>query len=417
MKAESQLDVVFKDKIRLDTLIKFIWKKKFYYILPMLLTAVISSGIMLCIPRYYNVKVMLVPEYSSGSGGNMGGLGSLAGMVGINLNNISTSDAIIPVFYPDVIGSKDFLVDLMDVKVTTKDSTFNGRYIEYLTKHQEVPFWMVWYEKIKEKIKGPQVMNQSKGYKPNPYKLTKVEDEIVRGMKNAIECSVDKKTDVITLSVTSQDPLVAALMADTVQHRLQNFITEYRTKKTRTEVEYYSQLYEEACEDYLLAQEEYAEFTDSHYDLVLNEFKMIEENLENEMEMAYSVYKSVSQQKVLAEAKLRERTPAFTTLQSASVPAKHAGPKRMITVAALTLLSFVFTTFVLLYRATSRTEDGEKECNENEVEAGNTINKLGEEVESENLNIDSEDVILKEDFVPYEEEGVPDEDEVKSNED
>jgi hypothetical protein len=31
----------------------------------------------------------------------------------------------------------------------------------------------------------------------------------------------------------------------------------------------------------------------------------------------------------------------------------------MITVAALTLLSFIVTTFVLLYRATSREEDSE----------------------------------------------------------
>ena len=106
-------------------------------------------------------------------------------------------------------------------------------------------------------------------------------------------------------------------------------------------------------------QQEYAEFADSHYDLVLNEYKIIEEKLENDMQMAYSVYSSATQQKVLAEAKLRERTPAFTTLQSASVPVKHAGPKRMITVAALTLLSFIVTTFVLLYRATSREEDSE----------------------------------------------------------
>ena len=200
-------------------------------------------------------------------------------------------------------------------------------------------------------------MNETKGYKPNPYMLTKVEDEIVKGMQGSIVCNVDKKTDVITLSVTSQDPLVATQIADTVQHRLQKFITEYRTKKTRVEVEYYTKLYDEAREDYLLAQQEYAEFADSHYDLVLNEYKMIEEQLENDMQMAYSVYNTINQQKVLAEAKLRERTPAFTTLQSASVPVKHAGPKRMITVAALTLLSFFLTAIILLYRSISQKEE------------------------------------------------------------
>ncbi len=359
MKQANQLEVVFKDKIRLDVLVKFIWRSKTKFILPMFLTAIISSAIMLCIPRYYNVKVMLAPEYSSGSSGGLGSLGSLAGMVGINLGSMSSSDAIVPIFYPDVVASKDFLVDLMDVNVTSKDSAFNGKYVDFLTKYQKAPFWMVWYQKVKSWVKGPAILNQAEGYKPNPYMLTKVEDEIVKGMKSAIECGVDKKTDVITLSVTAQDPLVAAQMADTVQQKLQNFITEYRTKKTRNEVEYYNKLYDEAREDYLRAQQEYAEFADSHYDLVLNEYKIIEEKLENDMQMAYSVYSSATQQKVLAEAKLRERTPAFTTLQSASVPVKHAGPKRMITVAALTLLSFIVTTFVLLYRATSREEDSE----------------------------------------------------------
>ena len=368
MKQANQLEVVFKDKIRLDILVKFIWQCKTKFILPMFLTAAISSAIMLCIPRYYNVKVMLAPEYSSGSSGSLGSLGSLAGMVGINLGSISSSDAIVPIFYPDVVSSKDFLVDLMDVNVTSKDSAFNGRYVDFLTKYQKAPFWMVWYQKAKAWVKGPALLNQSEGYKPNPYMLTKVEDEIVKGMKSAIECGVDKKTDVITLSVTAQDPLVAAQMADTVQQRLQDFITEYRTKKTRNEVEYYSKLYDEAREDYLRAQQEYAEFSDSHYDLVLTEYKIIEEKLENDMQMAYSVYSSVAQQKVLAEAKLRERTPAFTTLQSASVPVKHAGPKRMITVAALTMLSFFVTVIVLLFSTKTKEDDDTEQTEETEID-------------------------------------------------
>ena len=39
----------------------------------------------------------------------------------------------------------------------------------------------------------------------------------------------------------------------------------------------------------------------------------------------------------------------FTTLQNASVPVKHAGPKRMITVAALVMLAFIVTTLYQLY--------------------------------------------------------------------
>ena len=86
------------------------------------------------------------------------------------------------------------------------------------------------------------------------------------------------------------------------------------------------------------------------------------------MQMAYSVYSSVAQQKVLAEAKLRERTPAFTTLQSASVPVKHAGPKRMITVAALTMLSFFVTAIVLLFSTKTKEDDDTEQTEETEID-------------------------------------------------
>lgn len=355
MEKDNQLTSVFKDKVRLDILVRIIWQHRKKYILPILLTFVLASALMLCIPRYYKVQVMLAPEYSNNSGSSLSGLNSLAGMVGINLGGISTSDAITPMFYPDLISANDFIVPLMDVKVSSVDGTFKGRYVDYLTKHKKSPFWSEWKNKIVSLFKKAE--EPKEGYKPNPYRLTKDEDMIVKYIRGSIDCNVDKKTDVITLSVTEQDPLIAAQLADTIKQSLQNFITEYRTKKTRSEVDYYTQLYDKAREDYLKSQQKYAEFADSHYDVVLNKYKIIEEKLENDMQAAYNIYNSVSQQKILSEAKLRERTPAFTTIQNACVPVKHAGPKRMITVAALTFLAFIVTTITILLRTHNKEDE------------------------------------------------------------
>jgi uncharacterized protein involved in exopolysaccharide biosynthesis len=41
-----------------------------------------------------------------------------------------------------------------------------------------------------------------------------------------------------------------------------------------------------------------------------------------------------------ARAKLQEATPAFTVIETASVPIKPAGPKRMIISIAMMILSF-----------------------------------------------------------------------------
>lgn len=343
------MEPIFKEKIRLDIIFQVIvsnWKK---YILPILITSVVTALLSLCIPRYYRVQVLLAPEYSEG-GGSMGNLSGLASMVGINLGGMSSSDAIVPMFYPDLIKSTDFLVPLMDVCVTTADSSFTGKYVDYLTQYSEAPFWSVALSKIKRLIKEPEPLNKDEHYKVNPFRLNETEEKIIKGISSSIDCNVDKKTDVITITVVSQDPLVSALLADTVKQRLQDFIIDYRTKKVTIDLNHVTKLCAEAKEKYQSICNQYAAFVESHNELSLQSYKIQQEQLENDMQNAFSVYNTLLQQKVLAESKVQERTPVFTTLQNASVPIKHAGPKRMITVFAMSVLAFLVTTLVLLYK-------------------------------------------------------------------
>ena len=51
-----------------------------------------------------------------------------------------------------------------------------------------------------------------------------------------------------------------------------------------------------------------------------------------------------------AAAKLQEATPAFTVIQSASVPTKPAGPRRLIISVAMMILSFIVLSGKLLMK-------------------------------------------------------------------
>ena len=62
--------------------------------------------------------------------------------------------------------------------------------------------------------------------KVDPFRLTKEQTKIVKALNKNVVCDVDKKTMVITINVTDQDPVICATMADTVKTRLQNFITD-----------------------------------------------------------------------------------------------------------------------------------------------------------------------------------------------
>lgn len=277
-------------------------------------------------------------------------------MLGLNMSSLASNDAITPNFYPDLMESTNFLVPLMDVHIWTKDNDFRGTYKDYLTKHQRFAWWDKAAGALKNMFKKPESKKAGQAG-VDPFQLSKAEMEIVKAISGSIDCSVDKKTDVITIKTTAQDPLVAALLADTVKAKLQDFITEYRTSKSRNDLTHVVALSENAYKKYRKAQAAYVAYVDTHQELVLQAYKTEEEALENEMQLAYNAYSTLQQQKQLALAKVQERTPAFTTIQNATVPVKHAGPKRVFFVLAMTMLAFLITTIVFLRRRVDRVED------------------------------------------------------------
>ena len=344
---------VLKKEIRLDVIFSSLWQHWRTYLVPLAVTFVLSSALILCVPRYYEVEVMLAPESSEGGSKLGGSLGGLASMAGINLGSLSSSDAIIPMFYPDVIKSTDFLVPPFNAHVQTKDGAFSGTMADYLTTGVSVPWWDKAKGAVKEMF-SPQQDTLTKSadgrFIVDPFRLNRAQSNMAKAIKGSISCNVDKKTDIITLKVVMQDPLVAAMFADSVKQALQNFITEYRTKKAKDELVHYRQMRDSAQQQYTRAQQAYSQFVDTHQDLVLMSYKSQEEMLENELQNAYTLLTQMKQQCVLAEGKLTERTPAFTTIQNATVPLQPAGPKRTIFVLAMLMLCVLVTSGVILVR-------------------------------------------------------------------
>ena len=110
------------------------------------------------------------------------------------------------------------------------------------------------------------------------------------------------------------------MMADSVKVHLQNYITEYKTKKARYDLEFTEKLYKDAKRKYERARQLYADYMDSNHDVVLENVRQKQTDLENEMQLLYNNYNAISTQLLAAKVRVQEVTPAFTTLQSATVP-------------------------------------------------------------------------------------------------
>ena len=353
-KNKNSFDLVEDVKI-IFSFIKMLWAERRLYFKVCGCAAVAAIIIAFSIPKRYTVEVSLAPELSSES--SMGGLSSLASMAGINLGALGNNDAIGPDLYPTVIRSKDYLVRLFNIPVTFErgDSVHTTNYFNYLLDYQKIAWWgfpRKWLGDFLKTIlpkKEATDVGAPEGNRNYLY-LTDEERGIIMYLQNEVTCAVDKKTGMITLSASAQDPLVAAVIADSARVALNQFIMEYRTNKARQDYEYMSKVYEQAKADYNKAQAAYATFADANLNLTTARAQAKLDDLQNEMQLAYSIYSQMANQVQLVRAKIQENTPVYTVIESVTVPERASSPRKMFLLVAIVFLAAVGTTGWILYK-------------------------------------------------------------------
>lgn len=342
-----------KQSIDYGLMFKSLLKYKKLYLKVLGIAFVLGCVYAFSKPKYYTCEVMLAPELSSSRSSSS--LTSIARSFGMKLGSSSlgnASEALFPTLYPDLMNSVDFKTSLFPILVRQEDSLTTKTYYDYLLNDQKRPWWSAAIGGIMGTIANLFASEDSVEQKNevNPFRLTKKQTAIAKIINKKVVCDVDQKTMVITIDVTDQDPLVCATVADSVKQRLQDFITDYRTNKARVDLEYNKKLCAEAKQRYEKARTLYADFVDSNHDLLLQSVRNQQTYLENEVQLQYNAYASYAAQLLNAEAQVQQETPAFTTLQSATVPLKPAGPNKKKILLVFLFLAFFGTTVWVLHK-------------------------------------------------------------------
>ena len=340
---ESSIDFkkIFQDLLK--------YKKLYYKVLGV--AAVLAVVYTLSLPNYYKVTVKLSTELNSRRSGSS--LSSMASMFGVNLSGAAgnATEALFPTLYPDLMNSVTFHTTLFDIPVHRDKEDSVMTYYDYLAKGQKSPWWS---EAIGATTKavfslfGSEKKKEKKSV--DPFRLTNKQAAIAKSMERRIVCDVDKKTMVITIDVTDQDPLICATMADSVQQRLQDFITDYRTKKARNDLEFSKKAFNEAKERYEVARRKYAYFSDANQRVFLETVRSEQNKLNQELMIQQQVYTQASAQLQQAELDVQKETPAFMVLEPATVPVRKAGPARAKMCIIFLFLAFLGTTGYVLYK-------------------------------------------------------------------
>ena len=192
--------------IDLGNIVKKLWPHRRLYLRVMPATLILTYLFMLCLPRYYKCQVSLAPEAGSGLNvsGSLASLASSFGLAGL-----------------DKMSSQDAITELMPVEVTTKKGDVKCNYYTYMRDKQKQTWWVWLAEGIKNLVDpAPKDTYEGKG-QLSTFGLTKGQHAIFKKVSQNIDCTIDKKTDIVIIEVEDQDPLVCATMADATCQKLQ----------------------------------------------------------------------------------------------------------------------------------------------------------------------------------------------------
>lgn len=340
-----------EQEIDLFELVQKLWQQRRNFYKTLIGAFVLGLVISFSIPKEYSVTVTLAPESNRKTSSS---LASAAAMLGLsNLATSSESDALSVLFYPDILASNPFALDLYNMSVQAESSEQSLPLNKYL-EEERLPWWSVIMG-----LPGKAVGGFISLFKPtndslksdtlNPFRLTRIEASKLGKIKRAIEANVDKKTGMTTIVVTFQDPIVAATVADSVLAKLQNYVTTYRTQKATVDCVYWEKLFKENQQSYYAAQQKYAAYLDENKNLYTQKSKIEGERLQNEMNLAFQIYNQTATQLQMAQGKVQEARPAFAVVEPATVPLRPSAPRKMLILVGCLFLTFCGTAGWILF--------------------------------------------------------------------
>ena len=304
---------------------------------------VIGIIVAISIPRQYTVEVTLSPEMGSVKGGGLSGLA--ASFLGSEVSMGDGTDALNTSLSPDIVSSTPFLLELSTMKIAgIKDEAMTlNTYLD----EESSPWWNYVIGFPGMVIGGVKSLfaeeeNESRALNrisQGTIELSKKESKKIEIRKEMIVAAVDKKTSMTSVAVTMQNPRAAAVVADSVVKKLQEYIIDYRITKSKEDCIYLEKLFKERQQEYYSAQQKYADYLDSHDNIILQSVRAEQERLQNDMSLAYQVYSQVASQLQVARAKVQEEKPVFAIVEPAVVPLEPSGTSRKIYVLVFVFLS------------------------------------------------------------------------------
>ena len=268
--------------------------KRYRFVLGLAIAcAVLTAGVSLLVPNKYTATATTLP---TSSGGSYNGLMALADKVpGLDMMGLGTSNQSPTVLDPDILGSRMIAGHVLEKEysLTDNDRIVTKNLYEYF--EQDNPDYA--YDKLQQIT--------SIGY--------------------------NKKTGVINIAVTTEDPDLSAQVANAYVHQLDEFNRNERKTSAGQNREFIEKRMAEASVELTIAEEDLRIFRSNnlnYYNSTAPGLQLEHARLLREVELKNEVYLTLAQQRELAAIQEKKETPIIQVLDAAKPPSIKSGPPR-----------------------------------------------------------------------------------------
>lgn len=310
---------------------------------------IVGAIIGFSLPKTYQVDVSLSPESGVSATSGLSGIASMFG-----LGNASAGfgeDALTFNMFPEIVKTNPFVLEMLQIPIQTQKGDCVILY-DYLDTEKK-PWWShimgapgILIGGIKSFFKEEQ---KDSIRAIDSFRLTPEQSGRIGMLKKVLEVETDKKSNMTKVTVSLQDPLAAAIVADSAVHKLQEYITDYRTRKAKQDYDFQLSLCEQYKKEYFEAQQEYAKFADANRNVILQTVTSEKERLQKNLTLAEQIYSQSMGQLQVLRGKVQEAKPVFAVVEPATVPLAPASPKKMLIIIAFAFLAFVFESAWILF--------------------------------------------------------------------
>lgn len=282
-----------------------------------------SLAIIVCagIPKTYSSQVKIADEHYETD--LLLGLNNIAAWAKTGISD--HKGLRMPEVYYRLVTSPSFAEEMSRVNV----SCYHTDYYHYILNHHQLSWW----ERMGRGLSKDTLSEK---------------ERVLAVIHGNIRSKVSSKYGTTTMQVTDQDPLVAAMLVDSVRAHLQRHLADYSRRRAVRDLVTSANKMERARQDYEKARDAYASYRDTHNDLTSVRASSVENHLLSEYEKAFNTYTKEQEQYIRAKALVDKFSFKFVVLKNATVPLDPSGPQVIGYVSSFLFLATVFISWLIL---------------------------------------------------------------------